>query len=573
MPEEKPTQEQPNPAQPSAIEEHLSDVMGKALTKIDGADSILVALSKDPSVDEMAAAIALTLFLDGIGKHATAIYSGATPNALQFLKPEETFEPNTNSLQDFIIALNKDKADHLRYKIEGDFVKVYITPYRTTLDEGDLEFSHGDFNVDLVVAFDVESGEDLDGALSEYGRIMHDATAINITINAPGRFAEVEWSDQQASSVCEMVYRMIMGMGDKANTMQSDVATALLTGIVASTEKFSNDRTTPETMSVAAKLMEAGADQQLISSNIVKEGTTDAPENAEEQEQPDENGVLSVEREEDENETQDAQPTEAEQAEQQLEQMTAAPEEAPIMAELQQAAAEAEPVAVEPVPEVPAVTAVPPVPVVPEVPAAPVEIPTGEVEAAPVTPVSPAPQPVVAEPVAEPSAHVIAPTENSVAPAEVHAAENPVATQATMNIPDMVDLAPTEADSGITDYGKMMEEELAKPLPVELEQQAAAQAAAQPTVITSPIENPAAAAAPEVPAVPEIPVVPPVPAAPDGAILPPPPAPPVDLNAPGVMPEPPVLEVQQTVAQPVSEVAPQPVAPAADPGAFQIPVQ
>jgi len=93
-----------------------------------------VTLSRDPSVDEMAAAIGLTLMLDNMGKLATAIYSGKTPNALEFLEPKKTFESNTNSLQDFIIALNKDKADHLRYKIEDDFVKVYITHYRTTIE-------------------------------------------------------------------------------------------------------------------------------------------------------------------------------------------------------------------------------------------------------------------------------------------------------------------------------------------------------------------------------------------------------------------------------------------------------
>ena len=168
-------------------ENPINKTVEKVAEKVKSCENILVALSKDPSVDEISAAIGLTMILNKIGKHVTAIYSGETPNALEFLKPDETFEKNTNSLQDFIIALNKDKADHLRYKIEGDFVKVYITPYKTTITDKDLEFSQGDFNVDLVVAIDVESDEAIDAALSEYGRIMHDATAINLTTNAAGR--------------------------------------------------------------------------------------------------------------------------------------------------------------------------------------------------------------------------------------------------------------------------------------------------------------------------------------------------------------------------------------------------
>ena len=237
--------------------------------KIKEADNVLVALSNDPSVDEMAAAIGLTMALDTAGKHATAIYSGKTPNVLEFLNPEETFETNTDSLQDFIIALNKDKADHLRYKIDGDFVKVYITPYKTTIEEDDLEFSRGDYNIDLVVAINVPAATELDGALKEHGRIMHDATAINITNGAQGKFGDVEWVDPKASSISEMVTNLAMELNNKK--LDAGIATALLTGLVAATDKFTNQATTPDVMMMAAKLMGFGADQQVVIQNISQE--------------------------------------------------------------------------------------------------------------------------------------------------------------------------------------------------------------------------------------------------------------------------------------------------------------
>lgn len=262
MAENRPTQKPTN------------DVMAQVVDKIKSSDNILVALSNNPSVDELAGAVGLTLMLDKIGKHATAIFSGQIPNALEFLEPEKTFESNTNSLQDFIIALNKDKADHLRYKIDGDYVKVFITPYRTTINESDLEFSHGDYNVGLVMALDVTQAGDLDGALSEHGRIMHDATVVNITTNAPGKFGDVQWSNPGASSVSEMIMMVAEGLRGKdakgGNLLDTQVATALLTGIVAATDRFSNEKTTPLTMVMASRLMELGADQKLISANIAK---------------------------------------------------------------------------------------------------------------------------------------------------------------------------------------------------------------------------------------------------------------------------------------------------------------
>lgn len=244
------------------------DFVQKIVEKIKASENILIALSKNPSVDEIAAAIGLSLFLDGMQKHTTAIYSGATPDALAFLRPDATFETNTASLQDFIIALSKDKADHLRYKLDGDFVKVFITPYRTSITEDDLTFSQGDYNVDFVIALNVRSAGDLDEALSEHGRIMHDAATVDITTGTAGRFGEIEWSNPMASSVCEMVTELIFALQGNSDRLDSEIATALLTGIVAATDRFSNNRTSPETLTLASKLMTMGADQQLITANV-----------------------------------------------------------------------------------------------------------------------------------------------------------------------------------------------------------------------------------------------------------------------------------------------------------------
>lgn len=247
-----------------------SSIVSNIVSNISEAHNILIALSSDPSVDEMAAAIGLSLALDRAGKRATAIYSGKTPAALDFLKPEDTFETGVDALQDFVIAINKDKADHLRYKLDGDFVKIFITPYKARVSEDDLEFSYGDFNIDLVLALDVANGVDLDAALREHGRIMHDAMVINITNGNPGKFGEIEWSNKTASSVSEMAARLLMAMSRKL-TIEKEDATALLTGIIAATNRFSNTHTTPSALKVSSELLKFGANQQLISKNITDE--------------------------------------------------------------------------------------------------------------------------------------------------------------------------------------------------------------------------------------------------------------------------------------------------------------
>ena len=245
---------------------NLTEVQKTVIQQVKELHNVLIALSSNPSVDELAAAIGITIYLDKIGKRATAIYSGETPNALEFLKPEDTFDHSADVLQDFVIALNKDKADHLRYKLDGDFVRIYITPYRAKITADDLEYSYGDYNVDLVLALDVANGVDLDEALREHGRIMHDAVVVDVTTGNPGKLGEIQWADKNASSVSEMLAGMVYNMGGEP--IGEDEATAFLTGIVAATNRFSSASTTPTTMEIASRLMEAGARHQLISKNI-----------------------------------------------------------------------------------------------------------------------------------------------------------------------------------------------------------------------------------------------------------------------------------------------------------------
>jgi len=251
----------------------MDDIKAKQqiVEKIKSSTNILVTVSNDPSVDALSAALGLSLLLDKLDKHPTAVFSGATPPAIAFLEPEKTFDETTDSLRDFIIALDKEKADHLRYKVEGDSVKIFITPYKTTITSDDLQFSQGDFNVELVIALGVDNQDHLDGALESHGQILHDATIITVSAGEQtSDLGGIDWHDDQASSLSEMVAGLAEALkSDKTKSLlDGQIATAFLTGIVAETDRFSNTHTTSKVMTVAAQLMGAGADQQLIAAKL-----------------------------------------------------------------------------------------------------------------------------------------------------------------------------------------------------------------------------------------------------------------------------------------------------------------
>lgn len=259
----------------------MDDQKQQAIDKLKAASNVLVTVSADPSVDQLAACIGLTLLLNKLDKHATAVFSGEVPSTIEFLKPEETLEKTTDSLRDFIISLDKAKADKLRYKVEDTVVRIFITPYREQIDEKDLVFSQGDFNVDVIVALGVRNQDELDKAITAHGRILHDAVVIGVNTTAEATLGSINWLELGASSLSEMVAGLPAQLGE--GLLDGQIATALLTGVVAETKHFSNAKTTPQTMSVSANLLAAGANQQLVAEKLgdtIKTEATQPPTKA-----------------------------------------------------------------------------------------------------------------------------------------------------------------------------------------------------------------------------------------------------------------------------------------------------
>ena len=239
------------------------------IDKIKNSTNILITVSRNPSVDDLSAMLGLTALLNKLGKHATAIFSGAIPPAIDFLEPGKVFENSADSLRDFIIALDKEKADHLRYKVDGNMVKIFITPYRTNISSEDLEFSQGDYNIELVLALGVENQEHLDEALTAHGKVLDDVTVATFSTGSKtSQLGSMDWNDKNAGSLSEMVSIIGDALRVDKPLLDKQIATALLTGIVAATDRFSNIYTTSRVMTTAAQLMAFGADQQLIAAKL-----------------------------------------------------------------------------------------------------------------------------------------------------------------------------------------------------------------------------------------------------------------------------------------------------------------
>jgi len=93
----------------------------QAVERLRDAQNVLVTVSDNPSVDQLCAAVGLTLMMNKLGKHATAVFSGQVPSTIEFLKPEETLEQNTDSLRDFIITLQsrRERSKNIYHALQN----------------------------------------------------------------------------------------------------------------------------------------------------------------------------------------------------------------------------------------------------------------------------------------------------------------------------------------------------------------------------------------------------------------------------------------------------------------------
>ena len=79
------------------------------IDSIKDSEAILVTVSRNPSVDELSAALGFTLLANKMDKHATAVFSGDIPPAINFLKPEKTFEDTQIACVILLLRLIKKK--------------------------------------------------------------------------------------------------------------------------------------------------------------------------------------------------------------------------------------------------------------------------------------------------------------------------------------------------------------------------------------------------------------------------------------------------------------------------------
>lgn len=199
------------------LPEELAGALEDAAQAIRDSQTVVLACHVNPDGDAIGSLLGLGLALLPLGKTVTCLSEDGVPDILAFL-PGAAMVQQTTDTPTFDLALVVDSGDLPRV---GASVQPMIGRARRVVD------------------------------------IDHHVTA--------GAFGDIRVLNSRAASTAEIVYALLQTMDVP---ITADIATCLFTGIITDTGSFRFQNVTPNTLRVAAELLEAGAPPAHISENV-----------------------------------------------------------------------------------------------------------------------------------------------------------------------------------------------------------------------------------------------------------------------------------------------------------------
>ena len=237
--------------------------------------NILIVFRKDGEGDAIASAAALALFLKKINKSAEIVCDNfLLANSFKFLKKTDEIKTDLAHLQRFVITLDTEKTglQQLSYDLKDNQLRIFLTPKQGSFSKDGLNTAQTDFKYDLIFTINTPDLESLGEVYKNNTEFFFKTTIVNLDHQTHNeRYGQINIVETTNSSTAETVLDLIDKLG--AEYIDADIATAILTGIIAETHSFRSDFIKPHTLATAGKLMNLGADKEKIIENLYRTRT------------------------------------------------------------------------------------------------------------------------------------------------------------------------------------------------------------------------------------------------------------------------------------------------------------
>jgi phosphoesterase RecJ-like protein len=241
---------------------------------IDASEHPLVVFGAGKNDDATAAAIALKHYLAARHKRAEVISDNFTiPAHLAFLDGVKEIRGDLANLHKFTIKVDvsKTKIDTLSYDIKDGWLSIHLTPRQGAVSKNDLRTLQTGFKYDLIFVIGTTDLELLGNVFFNNTDLFYRTPIVNIDNRSNNEhYGSLNMVDLTATSVSEIVYRTFEQSGFNSD---AETATAILAGMISRTRSFKTPNVTPQTLALAGKLMDMGADREKIVHNLYRTKT------------------------------------------------------------------------------------------------------------------------------------------------------------------------------------------------------------------------------------------------------------------------------------------------------------
>lgn len=224
------------------------------------AQSIIIAVRRNPVVDSVASAVALSLALQKSGKRVTLISPRPVTVEYGAVIGADDFKSETGA-RNLLLSWDYEEGaiEGCKYYVKDGKFYFEIRPQegKPPFDPSKVSYSYSGVDADLVITIGTQSLDQLEKLYQDEKDFFSKTPIINIDRDRNNaQYGTVNVVDMHAASVAELIVDFIR---DLELPVDADIATNLLTGLVEATDNFQKPTANARTFEAAAACLQAGA--------------------------------------------------------------------------------------------------------------------------------------------------------------------------------------------------------------------------------------------------------------------------------------------------------------------------
>ena len=225
--------------------------------QIKKAENILIAFKKTWNGDAVASALAMYLFLKKMDKQVTIAAEKFNSGKLySFLPAYSKINNSLDNLQKFVISLDitNTKVDKIKYAIEDNILNFVISPKDGFFTPDDISSKSSGFKFDLIIIIDTPDLESLGTIYDNDTEFFYQVPIINVDHHSNNEeFGQINQVEITAIATAEVLFNIFVDYA--RDSIDEDIATCLLAGIISKTRSFKTQNLTPQALSASSQLI------------------------------------------------------------------------------------------------------------------------------------------------------------------------------------------------------------------------------------------------------------------------------------------------------------------------------